>query len=67
MKTMFLPITLCGMLFILFVGCVVIYFKEEKSTYRLGYESGYKDAKIIYECDHDRSECEIIKDSIDAN
>lgn len=38
---------------------VVIIQSENKS-----YESGYKDAKLIYECDHDRTECEILKDTL---
>ena len=26
------------------------------------YENGYKKAKLIYQCDHDKAECELLKD-----
>lgn len=33
-------------------------------TYNKGYSVCYKRAKLIYECDHDRTECEILKDTL---
>lgn len=29
-----------------------------------GYNKGYHDARTLYECDHDRTECEILKEEI---
>ena len=54
---------LIGTAFLVAQAVIVISNEKEKEV----YQSGYKDAKLIYECDHDRAECEIIKDSIDAN
>lgn len=34
---------------------------DKKSDYDKGYDEGYRKAKLIYECDHDRVECEILK------
>lgn len=28
------------------------------------YKQGYHDARTLYECDHDRTECEILKDTL---
>ena len=33
----------------------------EEHHYNEGYESGYHDAKLTYQCDHDNTECEILK------
>lgn len=37
---------------------------ESKNKETGEYQQGYKDAKLIYECDHDRTECEILKDTL---
>lgn len=41
-----------------------IYRKDYGNGYNKGYKLGYNDSKLIYECDHDRAECEIIKDTL---
>lgn len=43
---------------------LILEVENSKSEYNrghdVGYEKGYHEAKLIYECDHDRSECEIL-------
>lgn len=34
--------------------------KNEKEL----YNKGYHDARTLYECEHDRTECEILKDTL---
>lgn len=33
---------------------------RENEPYKKGWKQGYHDARLIYECDHDNTECEIL-------
>lgn len=37
---------------------------SKDTAYKQGYSKGYHDARILYECEHDNAECEILKEEI---
>ena len=43
---------------------LILEVSNSKTEYKRGHDSGYKkgyhDAKLIYECEHDQTECEIL-------
>ncbi len=41
----------------------VIIITSESDKQKQSYKSGYHDARLIYECDHDRSECEMLNEN----
>lgn len=42
----------------------VIIIRNSSDNEKEAYNSGYHDARTLYECDHDRTECEILKDTL---
>lgn len=42
----------------------VIIIRNASNNEKELYKQGYHDARTLYECDHDRTECEILKDTL---
>lgn len=42
----------------------VIIIRNASDNEKELYKQGYHDARTLYECDHDRTECEILKDTL---
>lgn len=42
----------------------VIIIRNASENEKELYKKGYHDARTLYECDHDRTECEILKDTL---
>lgn len=61
---------LIGVVILILVGTAflvtlaVIMIRNASDNEKELYKQGYHDAKLIYECDHDRTECEILKDTL---
>jgi hypothetical protein len=49
---------------LILTSCRLLYV-EMNETYRVkvAYDTGYRDARKIYECDHDRTECEMLNEN----
>lgn len=45
----------------LLVGLTGGFELGSESGYNSGFKDGYHDARTTYECDHDRSECKMLK------
>lgn len=52
------------LLSIALIGTIAKKEMDSGKLYKKAYSSGYKRAKLLYECDHDRTECELIKDTL---
>lgn len=61
MKDMILTLSIISLF-----GLILKQELEEDSAYKKGikqgYSDGYKKARLLYECDHDKAECEILNE-----
>lgn len=67
-KVLYIAFKIIGGIFSLFVLYLIIktvvIIAPNKTDESEEYKQGYRDAKLLYECDHDRTECELIKDTL---